>query len=362
MNKLFLILALAGLGMVCTPAPARTKKTPDTKPVLQFRADSTFKILQLTDLHLPAEGDEVEQAFARFRYLVTAECPDLIVLTGDLVTASPSGDMIRRLVDSLDVLGTPWAALYGNHDAERKLTRPEMSALYTAGKWSVNRLNEAGELADLELPVLSCGAAVGTDAPFYVYGMDSGDYQHIDGKRFYASFKPEQVRWMQESVAARTSADGSVAPSVAFFHIPLTEYIDAWSTRDNPRKGNADKDATEGIRGEDVACGPLNTGMFATMKNGGSILAVSAGHDHDSDFVALYYGIALCYGRFSGTNNTYNHLPPGGRIFLFREGSREFETWIREGDGRVMQHLRTDGQKLIRAPRRGYYGTWTTFE
>lgn len=353
-------MMLAGLP---SPAQARSRKaSQDPKPVLRFHADSTFKILQLTDLHLPADGPEAERAFARFRYLVTEERPDLIVLTGDLVTAIPSGDMIRRLVDSLDVLGTPWAAVYGNHDAERKLTRAEMSALYVAGRCSVNRLNDAGELADLELPVFSCGASDGQDAPFYVYCMDSGDYAWVGGKRYYAAFQTAQVQWLRDCVAARTGADGQVAPSLAFFHIPLREYIDAWSTRDDPRKGNADTKATEGIRGEDVACGALNTGMFAAMQQGGSVIGVSAGHDHDSDFVAIHYGIALCYGRFSGTNNTYNHLPPGGRLFLLREGERGFETWIREEDGRVVRHIRFDGESLKRAPRKGFHGTWTTFE
>lgn len=332
------------------------------KPTLQFRTDSTFKILQLTDLHLPKDGVEAEKAFARFRYLVAAEQPDLIVLTGDLVTAVPSGEMIVRLRDSLDVLGVPWVALYGNHDAERKLTRPEMSALYAAGARSLNRLNAAGELADMELPILGTGATDGA-AAFYVYCMDSGDYSHVDGKRYYASFQPEQVQWLRSCVAARTAGDGQVAPSLAFFHIPLHEYVDAWATRDNPRRGSADTKLTEGIRGEDIACGALNTGMFAAMKEGGSVIGVSAGHDHDSDFIASYYGIALCYGRFSGTNNTYNHLPPGGRIFLLRQGAKGFETWIREEDGRVVRHVRFDGTALGRAPKRGVmHGTWTTFE
>ena len=360
MKKLCLLLLLAGA--LCAPAAARSpKKAPAAaKPSLQFRADSTFKILQLTDLHLPPEGVEVERAFARFRYLVEAEQPDLVVLTGDLVTAVPSGEMIVRLRDSLDVLGVPWVALYGNHDAERKLTRPEMSALYAAGKGSLNRLNDAGELADLELPILGVGA---TDGAFYVYCMDSGDYAHWDGKRYYASFQPDQVQWLRDCVAARTGADGQVAPSLAFFHIPLPEYIDAWATRDNPHRGSADTKVTEGIRGEDIACGPINTGMFAAMKEGGSVIGVSAGHDHDSDFIAAYFGIALCYGRFSGTNNTYNHLPPGGRLFLLRQGVKGFETWIREGDGRVVRHVRFDGATLSRAPKKGVmHGTWTTFE
>lgn len=98
--------------------------------------------------------------------------------------------------------------------------------------------------------------------------------------------------------------------------IELLEYIDAWVSRDNPRWRQFDAEHTEGARGEN---------------NGGG-------------------------------NTVYNHLPPGGRMFQLREGQKGFETWIREYDGRVVRHVRFDGERLKRAPGRGKpFGTWTEF-
>ena len=35
------------------------------------------------------------------------------------------------------------------------------------------------------------------------------------------------------------------------------------------------------------------------------------------------------YGRFSGGNTEYNHLPVGARVIVLYEGQRRFDTWIR---------------------------------
>jgi hypothetical protein len=62
------------------------------------------------------------------------------------------------------------------------------------------------------------------------------------------------------------------------------------------------------------------------------------GHDHDNDFVTLWHGIMLGYGRYSGCNTVYNNLDyNGGRVILLKEGSRSFETYIRLRNGEITQ-------------------------
>ncbi|MCI6328522.1 MAG: metallophosphatase, partial [Bacteroidales bacterium] len=39
-------------------------------------------------------------------------------------------------------------------------------------------------------------------------------------------------------------------------------------------------------------------------------------------------GIYMCYGRYTGGNTVYNHLPNGARIILLKEDRPGFETWI----------------------------------
>lgn len=49
----------------------------------------------------------------------------------------------------------------------------------------------------------------------------------------------------------------------------------------------------------------------------------------------MWKGILLAYGRFTGGNTEYNHLPNGARIIVLDEGARTFTSWIRQKDGIV---------------------------
>ena len=328
------------------------------KPGLRFRADGSFKIVQFTDTHIRTTlPEEAAAVYALMDEIIDRERPDMVVLGGDNVTVNPCRPEIEKLVAFLDSKEVPWAAVFGNHDAQQELSRSEMSEIYASGKYSLNTLNDAGELADLEIPILDADSVAG----FYVYCMDSHSYNSINGKECYDWFTQSQVQWMRECCAARTSVDGSVAPSLAFFHIPLCEYIDAWAPKENPREGASKGAPCTGIRGENICCPGFNSGMFDAMREGGSVVGMSVGHDHDNDFLAAYRGIALCYGRCSGYGSVYNHLPHGARVFVVREGLRGFETWIRETGGRVVRHCFTDGASLVNAPRDRSkpYGTWS---
>ena len=151
----------------------------------------------------------------------------------------------------------------------------------------------------------------------------------IDG---YDWFRPEQVAWLRDRCTARRTANGGRAvPSLAFFHIVLPEYLAAWRNPSNTHIGRA---------AEAECPGALNTGMFAAMIETGSVAGTFVGHDHDIDYLVAEKGVCLGYGRFSGDNTTYNNLRPGVRLLLLTEGERGFETWIREDDGRMVDHAR----------------------
>lgn len=324
------------------------------KPRLTFADDGSFKIVQFTDTHIRTTlPEDAAAVYALMDEVIDVEKPDLVVLTGDNVTVNPCRPEISRLVRFLDSKKVPWCVVFGNHDDQQELSRAQMSEMYASGRYSLNTLDGSGELADVELKV--------GDGSFYVYCMDSHAYSMLLGESCYDWFTPAQVQWMRDCCAARTDADGTVSPALAFFHIPLCEYIDAWAPMENPRQGASKGAPCLGIRGEVICCGGLNTGMYEAMREGGSVIGVSVGHDHDNDFIAGYNGIALCYGRCSGYGSVYNHLPHGARVFVARRGERGFETWIREQGGRVVRHTYFDGKSLNNAPRdrSKSYGTWS---
>jgi len=72
------------------------------------------------------------------------------------------------------------------------------------------------------------------------------------------------------------------------------------------------------------------------MKEGGDVMGIFVGHDHDNDYSVMWHNILLAYGRFSGGNTEYNHLPNGARIIVLKEGERSFDTYIRLRSGEVV--------------------------
>ena len=316
----FVTCALLAILASCTPSNEQ----------LRFRADGSFKILQLTDLHLQLfHPDQVADVFARMDSLVSWTDPDLIAVTGDLIYSSPADSLMQLIVDRLDSYARPRAIVYGNHDHEHGLTHAELAAIITAGEHTINTLNAAGSLADFEIPVYSHRTPA-----FYLFFLDSHAYSTYNGSFSYAWFEPEQVEWVRTTASAH-----SHIPSVAFFHIPFPEYADAASLCDlTPSLTKEIHLPTfNGTFGEWVCCPKFNSGMFDAMSQTGFI-ATFCGHDHDNDFAATYRDMLLCYGRYSGSNSEYNHLPKGARVItLHSDGS--LETHILDASGTPSNHV-----------------------
>lgn len=307
-----------------------------------FGADGRLKIAQLTDTHLdlgtPYRRAEAEKTFAQLRAVLETERPDLVIFTGDVVTGRPAREAWERLVDVLAEYKATFCVVLGNHDAEQDLSRQEIARIVTSATGSLNRLDAAGELADLALEV---AGAKGTAAVLYC--LDSHDYSTVEGVDGYGWFTPAQIAWYRDRSAACTAANGGrPLPSLAFFHIALPEYVAAWRNPENSHTGRA---------AEEECPGAVNAGMFAAMVEQGDIFGVFVGHDHDIDYVVAENGIALGYGRFSGDDTTYNNLRHGVRLLVLTEGERGFETWIRERDGRIVDHVRFDGHEITKVKK-----------
>ena len=317
---MLIIAVLLLVGAVCAGAQE-----------LKFNPGKEFKIVHFTDLHfVSGRPEECAKTFARMDWIVAEEKPDFIAITGDVIFAKPAKAMLQSILDRLDSYKVPFAIVYGNHDAEQEMSRPEMSGMIAGAKYSVNTLNDAGELADLRISVAP--SAAGGQLPLDIYMMDSHDYSRLPQVGGYAWFSLDQILWLRDECERAKAANGGVpVPSMAFFHIPLPEFFYAWV-----EKESASHNSVRGLRGEFGGHPQINSGMFASMLETGSMMAVCCGHDHNSDYVIPYYGIALVYGRFSGDDTVYNSLPHGIRVYSVKEGERGFRTWIREEDGRIV--------------------------
>lgn len=320
MNKLLTLLCALVLGGA---AQAQT-------PTLQFGKDGALKIAQFTDVHFDLGTEyrraQAEKTLVRMEYILSEEKPDLVVFSGDVVTGKPAAEGWRRLLDVVKKHQIPFCVVLGNHDAEQDISRAEIGRIVTSYPLSLNTLNADGELDDKTLEI---GGKKGTAA--VIYCLDSHDYSLLEGVEGYGWFTQEQLAWYRERSAALTAENsGKPLPALAFFHIALPEYVAAWRNPENTHIGRA---------AEDECPGALNPGMFAAMRACGDVMGMFVGHDHDIDYVVAEKGIALGYGRFSGDDTTYNNLRPGARLLVLTEGKRGFGTWIREGDGRVVDQV-----------------------
>ena len=315
-------MSLAG-GLACMAQPQKTD--------LEFNASGEFRIAQFTDMHLDAGTEyrraQAEKTFARLSRVMRTEKPDFVAFTGDIVTGKPAAGMWHRLLDSMAVYKVPFCVVLGNHDAEQDLSREQIAGIVVSSPYSMNGLNGSNELADMEFCI---NGSAGDKAAAVLYFLDSHDYATVEGLNGYGWFTPDQVEWMRKCCNDRTADNGGKPlPSLAFFHIALQEYETAWADRNNTHIGRAAEEQCPGV---------LNTCMYAAMVESGSVMGTFVGHDHDIDYIAAMYGVALGYGRFSGDDTTYNNLRPGVRIIVLKEGRRAFETWIREDDGRIVDH------------------------
>ncbi len=292
---------------------------------LRFRPDRTFTIVQFTDTHWrnsePADG----QTAALMAAILDAEQPDLVVLTGDVIDGSHCRDGAaawRQAVTPMVERTVPWAAVFGNHDDEGALDR---RALLAVQQELPGCLTQAGPahvsgVGNYVLPVLS---STQNRPAAHLYFLDSHGYaeRELTG---YGWIRRDQIAWYLETAAAlQADNGGEPLPALAFFHIPLPEYVEVW-----------DYHICRGEKHEAVCCPPINTGFFAALWEAGDVLGTFVGHDHINDYMGELYGIRLCYGRGTGFN-TYGKegFKRGARVIRLQEGVRDFSTWLRlEGD------------------------------
>lgn len=295
-----------------------------TAQQLSFRKDGTFKIVQFTDTHIVSHKSESLEAIKLVEETLDTEKPDLVIFTGDVVTGKPALKGWQMVLEPVAQRGYPFVIALGNHDSEQDLSRKEIADILSSYRMNLNK-KKNGVLVDV---VLDLKSAQFNNTAALIYCMDSNDYSKIDSVKGYGWFSFNQIEWYREqSMKFTKDNDGRPVPALAFFHIPLPEYKYAYDARKQ----------TIGQRLE-AECAPnINPGMLTAMVECGDVMATFVGHDHNNDYVAPLYGIALAYGRFSGGKTTYTSIQNGSRIINLKEGERGFSTYIHLFGGKKIE-------------------------
>ncbi len=307
---------------------------------LTFSEKGRFRIAQFTDTHVDLGSDErrseSQKTVAQLEYILQTEQPNLVVFTGDVVTGKPAAAGWRMILDPLKKAKIPFIVVLGNHDREQDLSSREIGAIVSEYPNNLTLLTK-GQLADC---VVAVADPTGKKTEALLYCMDSNDYSTVKELEGYGWFTFDQIGWYRSLSHRYTEKNGGKPlPALAFFHIPLPEYIES---------ARATTEEMIGQRTEDECPGILNTGMFAAFVECGDVFGIFTGHDHDNDYLFTKQGIALTYGRFSGYKTTYTDLKQGVRIIELKRGERSFDTWIRERNGAQVDLVTCNGRKYIK--------------
>ena len=328
------------------------------KPPLRFREDGTFHILQLSDVHLvdPEMDDDPDRSVPLTDELRTFEvleksvdmlCPDLAVLTGDVVngyweemTYGYLYKIIRKIVGVFEKRGIPMAVTFGNHDSELNFHREIQMAMYLEydkfyGTFNAEEMYGCGTC---NLPILSRD---GSRKAFNLWLFDSGDYVRDENAKIlegYDYVHPDQIAWYEKTAAALKAENGGVPlPAVLFQHIPVRQEYDFLRTADAPVPGTNGFTDDHGVyhylegalsgRLREMPCPPAgdHREQFDSWVRTGDIVAAFFGHDHVNDFIVKKDGVllvqTLCAGQF-----TYGKERGCRSIILHEDDPRSIET------------------------------------
>jgi 3',5'-cyclic AMP phosphodiesterase CpdA len=341
----FLTVGVAGLsGCVVqerSPAGQVPRVAREGTPVLRFRPDGSFKIVQFTDTQ---DDHEIDPRTVRLMETVLDdEAPDLVVFTGDNIRAGPTTpeeakhamDAIVRPVEERKI---PWLIAFGNHDEDQTpatgLDEEAMLAYYRSFPGNLNRAGPA-EVHGTGNMYVVIEASAGDGPRFAIWALDSGRYspeefagQSVaeDGLPGWDVIRQSQVAWYFSTSEELEARHGGKIPGLMFFHIPLREFHFMWENRQNH--------SVEGEKNEPVSSGPFNSGLFAAMLERGDVRGVFVGHDHVNDFTGDYFGIRLGYSANTGfgtygLDGAERDRMRGARVFMLDEDDPwTFETFM----------------------------------
>ena len=270
---------------------------------LHFNQNGEFKIVQFTDTHIELSGRKNLEVYQTIPKVLSAEKPDLVVLTGDIVTEDDPQEAYKRLAAIFEKYKTPWAMVFGNHESEHNLSRKELAVFLEKLPFCINKNDNKSEgFSNFIIPVYGKE----NNPAAQLYFMDSNEYSTLEPiVEGWGWFTHSQVEWFREQSKKLTQSNNDKPfPALAFFHIPLPEYTAAWNDTLNPPIG---------VKNEDECSPGINTGMFAAMLESRDMMGTFAGHDHINDYIGVHFGIALAYGRVTKTMADTEDPKAGGR-------------------------------------------------
>lgn len=274
--------------------------------------DTAFTVLQVTDAHILNNEKKDAKAFKTITAMVETTKPDMIVVTGDITSEKENYTAFKTFCTFMEEFQIPWAFTYGNHegldiqyepdevlDPEKIADKQTLNDYLESLKYCIYERGDENTdgMGNYYYTVRNKNGKALTSLIF----MDSNSYD--EENEGYDHFHDNQIEWYKNTIKQiakdENGDEGKVVPSLAFFHVPMQEYMTAYDEAkrmDNKLWGFRfpNEDGTPAVDDE----------MFETMEKLGSTKGCFVGHDHMNNFSVNYKGIRLTYG-LSCDHNIY---------------------------------------------------------
>ncbi len=298
-------------------------------------------VLQLSDTQVVWYGDTAEnQCYRYIREVVEKTQPDLIIITGDVVYGrfDPSGSLLTNLINFMEMLNTPWAPVFGNHDNESLMgvdwqcaqLEAAENCLFKQGDLTGNGNYSVGIEQDGELlRVFYMMDSNGCGAPMIDQdGVHTAPAAGTNVVKTSQGFGQDQIDWYTQEINAIHAVDADVKISMAY-HIQQSIFAKAFEKYDeydglttsgvlnNPLNLDTMETADEtdfGYLGRPMKGGwDNNYAIFNAMKALG-VDSIFVGHEHCNSASIVYEGVRFQYGQKSSTYDRFNWVTEDGTI------------------------------------------------
>jgi hypothetical protein len=381
------VAVLVGLtfsGQQLRVAAQQRRSTSVKKPRLHFRhvirdepqPDDIyqFKIVQLADLHL-GEGIETDtKTYHLIDTILKAEHPDLIVLSGDQISADHLLDnavaYYQSLGEYLTTYGIPWCMIFGDSDdADYRIPGDNSSNKTLPAKYHRKELLQV----DMEFPL-----SLTQRGPDTIFGMtnyilnvfvkeDGDDDDDLPAAAIYlldsgggslpVKLRQNQIDWFYNS-------DGRL-PAVAFQHYPTREFQFQKNKCMGHMRGEEQEEEQEATAATATLLQlqeqphPLqkeveleDPGIANAMSESTRVYFLAVGHDHGNDYCCPFTDwLQVCYGRQSGHggdgdgNDDGTTWERGARVYeleiqdVRRYKLLQWKSWVRLESGTIQDQV-----------------------
>ena len=302
----------------------------DTKQVLRFNEDGSFKILVFSDLQ--EEYPIKEKTLEYMNKMLDAEKPDLVLFTGDnhcgrITKKDTMKKYLQQMAEPMESRQIPWAQVYGNHvtggyNYECGISKEYQQDVFESFDYNVSKAGTVSGSGNYVIPVLRSDS---DEIAYNVFCFDSHNYiykynGHTYGDGFEESAIPaklytgnvydvihfDQIKWYWDTSVALEKYNGKAIPAMMMFHIPLIEMLYI--------SNNPNQTGYVGEKGDPISAPEINSGLFWALYERGDVKLIVNGHDHLNTFQGTYMGVMMAYAGSIGGVEYNNDNTKGARI------------------------------------------------